>query len=181
MAGRRATSAKRYAQAVFQIAEEKGQADRWLEDLARMSEGLRNEELVTFLNSPSVRMEHKVGVIEEAFPEVGPLARNLLALLASRRAVELVAQVAEGYQALVDARRGILRAELVTAVEVDGDLTRRAAEGLSRFLGGEVRVIQRVDPSILGGLMVRVGDRVIDGSTRGRLEALKKELREAAF
>lgn len=173
----KSASARRYAQAVFKIALERDELDRWSEDLATLSMLLEDGEFARFLDAPQVTFAVKHEAIRNALGGiVSPLAVNLLALLASRNLAAIVPQVQEQYQHLLDAHRGIARAEVVSAVPLSESQRRKIAEFLKGIAGKEVRLAARVEPQIIGGLVARVGDRVIDGSTRTRLQALRRTL-----
>jgi F0F1-type ATP synthase delta subunit len=94
--------------------------------------------------------------------------------------VHLAAQIAEEFRVLLDEQRGIAWAEVLTAIPLDEEQKRRVAARLGEVTGKQVNVDAAVDPSILGGLIARIGDTLIDGSTRSRLLALKKELMGAS-
>ena len=174
----RAPTAKRYAQAAFQIALEKGQLDGWLGDLQMAQGVVEDGAMRTCLALPRVRLEDKVQAIRAMLNEADPLVQNLVCLLASRLSVELLPAIVEEYQRLLDLHRGRARAEVVTAVALGKGLQRRVEEQLEKLVGKDVILSARVDPGVVGGLMARVGDKVIDGSTRSRLEQLKRSLTE---
>ena len=109
---------------------------------------------------------------------MGPLALNLMCLLATKNIAHILPGITDQYQELLDAQQGIERAETVTAIPLDDDEQRRVTEMLSAMSGRDVRLTTRVDAEILGGMIVRIGDRVMDGSTRSRLRAMRRELAE---
>ena len=173
----RAASARRYAQATFQIALERDDLDGWLDDLAALARAVENPEFSEFLDAPQVPVSQKTQVISSALGDsVGQLPANLLAILASRNIVHLVPAIVEQYQGLLDAHRGIERAEVVSAVPLDDEQRRKTAELLSAMVGKEVRLVPRIEPRILGGLVARVGDRLIDGSTRAKLRVMQRDV-----
>ena len=173
----RSVSARRYAQAVYQLAEEKNEVENWLDDLAVLAASVRDEVFITFANSPKVENEKKSAVIKEAFAEtVGELAVNLVSLLASRGAVDDLPAIAEAFREFVDTDRGLERAEIVSAVELTADQHKNISDTLSVLIGKELTVVTRVDESLLGGFVARVGDRLIDGSIRTRFEDMRREL-----
>jgi F-type H+-transporting ATPase subunit delta len=173
----RAASARRYAQAVFHIAVETNELDVWLEDLSLLARALESDELSQFLDAPQASAAQKTQVIRAALDQsVSPLAVNLLALLSSRNLAHLVSDVADQYELLLDAHRGIERAEVVSAVTLDDEQRQQVEELLKGVVGKDVRMTARVDPVVLGGLVARVGDRLIDGSTRTKLSAMRRDL-----
>ena len=177
----RSASARRYAQAVFQIALEKGELDRWLEDLTLLVDALVNEEFFGFLDAPQLSVSQKVQVIQEALGDaVSPLALNLFSLLASRSAVHLTHGITEIYQEMLDAHRGIERAEVISAVPLNDGQRQRVSDLLQTMVGKEIRLTVTTEPRILGGFVARVGDRVIDGSTRTKLNDLRRDVVQQA-
>ena len=172
-------SARRYAQAVFQIGLEHDSLDQWYGDLSTMATAVDESELGVFLDAPQVSVERKVEVISDALGDsVSPLAANLLALLASRGIASILTGVVESYQSMLDDHRGIERAEVVSSVPLDDEQRRRVSGLLEGMVGKQVRLVSRVEPSILGGFVARVGDRVIDGSARTRLNQMRRRIVE---
>ncbi|MCH7652417.1 MAG: ATP synthase F1 subunit delta [Chloroflexi bacterium] len=168
-------SSRRYAQAVFQLALEHDGLDRWLDDLTLLANALQDTEFLEFLNAPQVTAAQKVQVIKNSLEDhVNPLALNMVSLLASRNSAGLIPDITEVYQELLDAHSGIERADVATAVDIDDDQQRRIADLLKSIVGKEVTITTRVEPELIGGFVARVGDRVIDGSTRTRLAEMKR-------
>jgi F-type H+-transporting ATPase subunit delta len=175
----RTASARRYAQAAFLIASEKNELESWLDDLTVLAGAVHDGEFAAFLDAPQVSIEQKQAVIQSALSEtVGSLPLNLIALLASRNLAGILPAIVEWYQRLLDDHNGIERAEVVSAVELD-DVQRALVVGLlRRVVDKEIRLTSRVEPRLIGGLVARVGDHVIDGSTATRLESMRRELVE---
>ena len=175
----RAASARRYAQAVFELALENRELEKWFDDLTLLSDSVSNQEFLDFLSQPRVTSEEKIRVVRDALGDlVEPLALNLMSLLATKNIAHILPGITDRYQELLDAQQGIERAEAVTAIPLDDDEQRRITEMLSAMSGRDVRLTTRVDGEILGGMIIRIGDRVMDGSTRSRLRAMRRELAE---
>ena len=174
----RRPTAKRYALAAFEIARDSGQIEGWARDLQTAREALQDETLRAYLELPKVTVERKTEGLRNALGGVNPLVVNLLALLTSRRSLGLLPRIVDGYQRLMDAHLNRERAEVATAVPLEREQGERLTQQLSQLLGKEVILTSRVDPEVLGGLVARVGDKIIDGSARGRLLALRKSLTE---
>jgi F-type H+-transporting ATPase subunit delta len=174
-------SARRYAQAAFEIALEKGDLDVWFDDLGYLAGAMENEEFSEFLDAPQVTVSEKIKLIDDTVGgSINPLTRNLLALLATRNSAHLLPGVAEAYQEMLDAHRGIERAEVVSAVPLSDEQQTRVSNMLKDMVGKEIALTVRVEPEILGGIVARVGDKLIDGSTRTKLEGLRRELIQQA-
>ena len=169
-------SAKRYAQALFDIGLERGQLDAWADELHSIREALQAQELRAFLEHAKVPLSRKVRIIEEALSQTDPLLRNLLSLLVSRGLVDLMGEIETGYGRLSDQHKGREHVEVYSVVPLEDTERERISKFLTDLIEKEVLLDSRVDPSILGGLVIRVGDKLIDGSTRTRLVELGKQL-----
>jgi len=170
------SSAKRYAQAVFAIAQEKDQVDVWNAELRAMEDTLKNDELRSALSQAAVPMSAKANIVREAFEGVSKLGQNLVCLLVERRRLGLLPEIRVQYSRLLDEYHGREHVQLVSAVPLDGGAQEAASRLLRGIVNKEVVLDTRVDPDILGGLVVRVGDKLIDGSVKGRLRDLGREL-----
>jgi F-type H+-transporting ATPase subunit delta len=169
-------AAKRYAQAAFAVALDQGDPGRWLGDLGSLSEFAAQSDVVELLRSDRVPDGEKGRLLEAALPDVAPGVLNLARLLVAKRRTRLVEQVRAEFGNLLDEHEGRARALVTTAVPLSDQQKVEVAERLGVITGKKVSVEQAVDPGILGGLVARVGDTLIDGSTRSRLVALKKSL-----
>ena len=117
-----AASARRYAQAAFELALEKGELEQWLDDLTLLADAVSNREFIDFLSQPRVTAEAKVRVVREALGDsVGPLALNLMSLLATRNIAHILGAVTDTGQEVLEWYRGIKRAEVVSGVELSDD------------------------------------------------------------
>ena len=172
----RRAQAKRYAQAVFQIALEKGEPDRWQSDLKKIASLEQDDVLVRLLESPKLPFSDKVRLLSERLADINPLVLNLVCLLVARGRLGLLGEIAEEYQRLLDSYRGIEPAEVITAVPLEDEDKRKLEERLSDIAGKKVIIYTKVDPALVGGIVARFGGKLLDGSTRSRLEALKKEI-----
>jgi len=171
----RDVAAKRYAEAAYLIAQEDGTEAAWLDGLTALS-ALSTEEAQTFLQDSRVPPQRKAEMLETALKGVDPLVLNLGRLLLRRKKTHIAAQIKEAFQELVDQASGITHATVTSAVPLSEDELKAVTGKLSQITGGPVIVEPRVDESILGGLIVKMGDRLIDGSARSRLQALRQEL-----
>ncbi len=171
--------ARRYGEAAFQIARDGGTEERWSEGLSLMAAVFSDSEIAALMQEARISTADKMGLAEKALAGVDPLVLNLARLLVHRGRTALAPQIAEAFQELVDAERGIAHALVTTAVPLSDDEARAVAEKLSQISDQQVVVETQVDERIIGGLVARIGDKLIDGSTRSRLLALKRRLREA--
>jgi len=168
--------ARRYSQAVFEIALETKELDRWQSDLKKVVSVVGDAAFMALLESPRFHFEDKARLLSERLRGINPMALNLVLLLVTRGRLSIIGDIADGYQRLLDSYRGIEPAEVTTAVPL-GDKDRvKLAEHLGAMVGKKVRLKCEVDPSLIGGVVARIGDKLLDGSTRNKLATLKREL-----
>lgn len=207
MPRRPTTASRRYAEAVFELAERDGTVDAWLAALTAAAEALTSETALRIVDNPAIPLRERKAAVEAildspAFerlleqalaqlpaPRADPATvrrqiaerverqlTNLVGLLVESRRVTLLPRVADAFWRLVYARRDIVEAEVASAApltDVERDALR---ERLARLTGRRVELRERVDPGLLGGLVVRIGDRLYDGSVRGRFERLRNRV-----
>ncbi len=173
-------SAKRYAQAVFQIALENNEVGKWRSELETIAATLGDPQLTAILEDPKVHLNNKIQLINECLPGISQLALNFAYLIAAKQVLGILSQIAVEYNSMADSHEGLDHANVVTAIALgDADKESLAAH-LATITGKQVSLDTEVDPSIIGGFVARIGDRLIDGSTKARLELLRKKLIEAA-
>jgi F-type H+-transporting ATPase subunit delta len=168
--------ALRYANAFFDLAAADKAIERRRESLATAVARLAAADVTAILTNPKVEMAQKVAFADSMLDGLDDTVRNLVRLLIERQRAAVLPLILEGYDRLADQAGGRVRAEVVSAVPLDGATEQRVREELARRLGGEVHTTVRQDPSIIGGLIIRIGDRVIDGSVRTRLQELQSAL-----
>jgi F-type H+-transporting ATPase subunit delta len=168
--------ARRYAQAVFEIALEKKELERWQNDLQKVAAAIGDSSFLAVLENPKIKLEEKSRLLSRILGDISPLALNLALLLIARARIGMMGEIAGEYQRLLDAYRGIQAADVTTAVPLDDRDKQKLAEKLGSLVGAKVVMKSEVDPGILGGIIARVGGKLLDGSTRSKLVALKKEL-----
>ncbi|TAK34273.1 MAG: F0F1 ATP synthase subunit delta [Chloroflexota bacterium] len=168
--------AKRYAQAVFDIARENKQFDRWMADLREMAAVVDEEELAALLENPKVRLENKSRLLRSRLAGIAPLALNLALLLATKDRFFLASQIRDEYEKLLNDHLDVAVAEATTAVELSEAEQAKLATRLGQLMGKRVVLRTKVDPAIGGGLLARIGDKVIDGTIHTRLAMLRDKL-----
>jgi F-type H+-transporting ATPase subunit delta len=175
---REPTIARNYAEALFELARKGGDLDGWGAMISDVADAMqRDVRLRRFLESPRVSAEKKSEVLAGALQDRMPrlLVRFLQALVHNRRQL-LIPQIAQEYRSLVDAAEGRVHA-LVTMASDPSDAERESiARELGRVIGKQVVPHVTVNPAILGGIVVRMGDTVMDGSVRRRLSLLRNRL-----
>ena len=171
--------AKRYSQAVFEIALEHKELEKWQSDLQEMVLLAQNEEFVSIMENPRFPAEQKSQLLGSQLNDINPLAMNLANILIGRGAFGSVVDIYSGYQGFLDQHRGIAKAKVITAVPLEEKEKQQLAERLSAISGKKIIMTVNVDPQIIGGMIAKVDGKIIDGSTRSQLAALKHELMSA--
>jgi len=173
-------AAARYARALFDVALKESdvqQAGRDLQGFAQLVAG--HESLPKILANPGIPASKKRALIEQLIARAGsmtPVVAKLLLLLAERDRLVLLSEIATAYQHRLMDHAKVVRAEIVTAVGLPGDRVAALQQGLAKATGREVQLESRVDPSIIGGAIARVGSTVYDGSVTRQLEKMKETL-----
>jgi len=181
MAGNRST-ARRYAEAAFEIAERDGTVGTWLDAFTAAESLLAEPGLMRLLANPAVPAASRQALLEQvAGDRIQGGPRRLLQLLVSRGRIERLPEVAREFRRLDRLREGITQAAITSATPLTEAEVSALTTQLTGMTGGRVEVSLSVDPELLGGVQVRLGDRLIDGSVRGRLERLRSKLATGAL
>jgi F-type H+-transporting ATPase subunit delta len=178
---RRDSAPRRYADAAFEIALRDKAVETWRRDIDAAAEIVTEGELEAVLANPAIPLDQRVSVAEQVFASLSGPVRNLVLLLVRRHRIEQLPQVAAEFRRLDDRRNGLTHAVATSAAPLEADEVKAITARLEELTGGKVDLETAVDPSLLGGLVVRVGDRLIDGSVRGRLERLRHQLASGAL
>jgi F-type H+-transporting ATPase subunit delta len=156
--------------------------EAWLAALGVADERLTGEEAMRLLSNPSVSAAARVEVLERILgDDVSGAQRNLLALMIRRGRFEQLPAVIREFGRLYRQREGIVEATVTAASALDAAELESLQARLESLTGARVELEQAVDPAVLGGVVVRVGDQLIDGSVRGRLERLRNDLTNIAI
>jgi F-type H+-transporting ATPase subunit delta len=178
---RRDTAPRRYADAAFEIGLRDGTVEVWRRELDAAAATAADVSLMGALANPAMPVEQRIDAAERVFADLSQPVRNLVLLLVRRGRIEQLPRVAAEFRRLDNARQGITLATATSAAPLSPDEVRALTARMEQLTGGRVELDLRTDPSLLGGLVVRIGDRLIDGSVRGRLERLRNQLVSGAF
>lgn len=170
--------ASRYAEALFALAQEQDLIAPVERDLTLLANTLaEHQELDQVLQHRRIESRDKYSLLEELFgKEFHELTLNFLGVLLEKRREGYLADIITGFRREVDLARGILEAEIRTAVELPPEGKEALAAGLTKATGKEMRFEYRVEPELVAGAVLRIGDKVIDGSIATRLKRLHAEL-----
>ncbi|MGF1466375.1 MAG: ATP synthase F1 subunit delta [Sandaracinaceae bacterium] len=174
---------RRYATALYELAEEASEVDRIGDELASLAERwTEQQELRTAFISPRVGAEERRRVIDALIEAGGlhPILANTLRLLTDRSRMMILPDLEEAYRRIAEKRSGRVRAEIITATELPEAYFERLRETLEQATGKRVVLVRRQDPQLIGGVVTQVGGRIFDGSLRHRLREVRSHLLEAA-
>lgn len=172
----RIISGKRYAQASFELALEKGELENWWDGLHKAACIITDVRVMRLLENPKISLDRKKRFLKKGLGKVEPLVINMVCLLMSRGKLKILGDISQQYARLLDAHYGIAHAEVVTAVPLDDDGKKRLSNLFAEMVGHKVIVNAHTNPSIVGGFRARISDTLIDGSIKNILESLKKTL-----
>ncbi|MGE0025883.1 MAG: ATP synthase F1 subunit delta [Thermoleophilia bacterium] len=169
-----------YAEALFEAAADAGSVDAVAEEVAGFADAVQESaELRQFLDNPEVEARLKKEALKELSSSATPITANFLQVLVDRGRIAEFPEIARAFADRVAAEEGRLEVEAITAVPLPDDLRTRIVEELSRKTGRSVDLTESVDPEIVGGLVLRIGGAVVDGSVRHRIEELRAALNAA--
>ena len=175
--------AGRYAQALFALCHETGATEKAAADLAAFADLVRSsEDLQRFVKSPVFSAEEQVKALDAllARAEIGGIAAKFVKLVAAKRRLFAIFDMIRDFNLLNDARKGITRADVTVAGTLKPEhveALRNALTDISR--GGEVDIAIKVDPAIIGGLIVKMGSRMVDSSLKTKLNSIRSRMKEA--
>ena len=179
---KRDSAARRYAEAAFQVAQRDGTVDVWRRELEAAAAIVGQEVIGHTLANPAIALETRAAQVETTFARVASRpVLNLIQLMLRRGRIEDLEHVVAEFRRLDNAQKGITIATATSASPLKADEVKALTTRLEALTGGSIELDVKVDPSLLGGLVVQVGDRLIDGSVRGRLERLRNQLVSGAL
>ena len=168
---------RRYAEAIFAIAREQNTIDRTLDDVQGIASLFSKRTLAYLLNEPKIPLQRKEQVLRQALASrVLPTSLNLALLVVQRQLVEAMPNIARELAQLVLDYKNQAVAQVTTAAPMNEQESSRVQQALEHRTGKTILMQTKVQPEILGGVIARVGDQVIDGSIRHRLTVLKQQL-----
>jgi len=170
---------RRYARALLELGTEGGNLDALVDEVSRMAAAWNERaDLRAVVETPTVGVDVKKSILREVTAKLalGPVTSSTVMLLTDRRRLRLIGEIAQFLREMNDAKKGLVRAEVTTAVPLSEAFYSRLKEQLERLTGKHVALDKKHDPAILGGVVARIGDQVFDSSIRTRLQSLKNAL-----
>jgi F-type H+-transporting ATPase subunit delta len=172
--------ARVYARSLFEVATERDKIDVVHEELGQFADALHeSRELQTFLFSPYFSTEEKKEGLAKAVTDADEAVANFLALLLENHRMPVIFRVRSEYDRLWEEAKQLLPVEITSAVELDPSVAQRIGDEIGRQTGRTVELTSSVDPDVIGGIVVRVGNAILDASIRTRLENLRKQVAKA--
>ncbi len=172
--------AKRYAKALFVVGQEESALDEYATTLAEFAAFLaETPELDDALTNPMYPVETREAVMAEVVKaiDVSTIMGNFLNIVVQKRRADSLADIAEMFQILVDEENNTAQGNVVSATELSADMQAKVQETLEKITGKQVTLTTQVDESIIGGMIAKVGDLVLDGSIKTQLEELKESIK----
>src|SRR5690606_2944333 len=166
----------RYAKAILDVAISKGVASEVNNDMLLVASTINgNSELKTFIGDPTVSVEVKENALLEVFAQANGVTKSLFRLLRENKRFEILEAVASAYNRLFDEMNGVEVAKVTTAVPLDEEMKAKVMTKVLTFTDKKVEIQNIVDPAIIGGFILRIGDRQYNASVANRLQVLKRE------
>jgi ATP synthase F1 delta subunit len=173
--------ARVYARALFEVAREQGKLDELREQLGQFADALNeNRELAVFFFSPYFSTEEKQEGLDRLLDGAEEALVNFLKLLIEKHRMPVIFRIRARYERLWEEENRMLPVEVTSAIALDPDTTEALGRSIGERAGRRVKLAARVDPDILGGIVVRVGNSILDASIRNRLEQLRRHVAQGA-
>ena len=170
-------AAIRYAKAILDLANSKGVAEAVNNDMKVIASTIEsNLELSTFIQSPTVKVEVKESALLEVFANVNGVTKGLFHLLFENKRFEILEAIATEYKMLFDVVNGVEVATVTTAIPMDAALEAKVLAKIATLSDKKITIENIVDASIIGGFILRIGDKQYNASVANRLQVLKREL-----
>jgi F-type H+-transporting ATPase subunit delta len=170
-----------YARSLFEVGREQGTLDQLREQLAQLADALEeNRELAVFFFSPYFSTKEKQDALERILDGADPSFINFLNLLIENHRMPVIFRIRQQYERLWQLENEMLSVDITSAIELDEATTESLARRIGERAGRKVTLAAHVDPSILGGIVLRVGNSILDASIRNRLEQLRRHVAQGA-
>lgn len=169
-------AAIRYAKAILDMAHSSGVAADVNNDMAHIAENIANNaELAAFIDSPTTSVEVKEKAMLEIFDAAGNMTKGLFRLLKENKRFEILGTIASEYNKQYETMNGVEVATVTTAIPMDKELESRVMSKILEFSNKKIAIENIVDPAIIGGFILRIGDQQYNASVANRLQTLKRE------
>jgi len=169
-----------YARSLFEVASEQDKLDTIREQLGEFADALSgNRDVAVFFFSPYFSPEEKKDGLRRAVTGADPVFENFLEALIERHRMPAIFRIRTDFEVLYDKTKKLLPVQVTSAVELDSKLVESLGRRIGEQTGNEIQLSSKVDPEILGGIVLRVGNFILDASIRTRLDQLRREVAQA--
>ncbi|MDO4727944.1 MAG: ATP synthase F1 subunit delta [Bacteroidota bacterium] len=170
-------TAIRYAKAIFDTAKEVGVTKQINDDMHLVVQTLGNSaELSTFLQNPVFSVEVKKSALNEIFGGLNKESKSLIRLLAENKRLDILGKVAKAYSDLYNQESGVQKIDVITAIPLNAELEQKVIDKAKQFTDKKILIENKVDTSIIGGFILKIGDKQYNASVANKLQTLKREL-----
>jgi F-type H+-transporting ATPase subunit delta len=171
------TIARPYAEAAYRRAAETGRLAAWSDALSRLAAVVAREEARALLSRPALSAAQRAGLIADVAGELDAEQRNFIMLLAQNQRLVLAGEIAELFERLRNDHEGLIEARITSAFPIDASQVDAIVQTLADRFGRKIKASVAVDPELIGGVSIRMGDEVIDASVRGKLAQMASALK----
>ena len=169
-----------YARALFEVASDRDELDEMHEQLGQFADAVdENRGMAQFFFSPYFSTEEKKDALGKAVEDANPAFMNFLEALVERHRMPVIFRIRDRFERMWEEARKLLPVEVTSAIELDEQIVKSIGDRVGEQTGRTVELSSRVDPSILGGIILRVGNFILDASIVSRLEQLRKQVAQA--
>ena len=169
-----------YGRSLFEVASEHDKTDELREQLGQFADALQeNRDLAIFFFSPYFSTQEKKDALKGLLDGADETFVNFLELLIEKHRTPVIFRIRSVYDSLWERAHHVLPVQIATAIELDEDVTRKLGDRIAETTGQKIELTASVDPDILGGIVLRVGNSILDASIRNRLEKLRKQVARA--
>lgn len=172
-----------YGQGLYALAKDEGLEEKILEELAVLEEAFENQpEFLKLLASHNIPRQERSEILEQSFRgKVQPYVLNFLKLLTDKDCIRGFSESCKSYREQYNAEKGILEVRVLSAIELDAEQKLRLTDKLAALSGKQIHLLCRVDPTVLGGILVRYDGCQVDGTVKGRLDMMAKTLKNTVI
>ncbi|MTD44139.1 ATP synthase F1 subunit delta [Conexibacter sp. W3-3-2] len=172
--------ARVYARSLYEVAQAQGKAEVVRDQLGAFTDAVDgNRDLQVFLFSPYFSTEEKLDGLRRAVSDAEPIVSNVLELLVEKHRMPVIFRIRREYDALWEDANKLLPVEITSAIALDDALVQQLSARIGEQTGRKVALTTTVDPDVIGGIVMRVGNNILDASIRTRLESLRKQVATA--
>lgn len=172
--------ARVYARSLFEVAQAQGKAEVVRDQLGAFTDAVDgNRDLQVFLFSPYFSTEEKLDGLRRSVSDADPIVTNVLELLVEKHRMPVIFRIRREYDALWEEENKLLPVEITSAIALDDALVQQLSSRIGEQTGRKVALTTTVDPDVIGGIVMRVGNNILDASIRTRLESLRKQVAAA--